>query len=350
MAEQYDDNVVVLLGPEDFDRWCSCNYMRWFFEWCSRCFFRCLGYCNINNNFNNFNNPFASLRRCAYACFFNPMNNNSTILCTYLQYLIFVPVNVVFLATTLILEVNKWNDLNSDPDSLDSDICFQSFIWNVVDLIWNILVVFITFAFCSIADNDVVAHTIRILKWLSLNVVITMIKSAVYVILYSTNVFQHCDLSRGLLHLMIFNLILSTLTFSAFMKKIINYIYLRRQHHDLSPVFDIEVALISIPPNPLFISEQRKQNIRQNLIVNASWNSSNGDGSELKNLNETSQNPICSICIQPLEVTSPNYQVRNCGHFFDRDCLDRWIELGKLTCPNCRGPLSTTISDLDDVV
>ncbi len=41
----------------------------------------------------------------------------------------------------------------------------------------------------------------------------------------------------------------------------------------------------------------------------------------------------CSIC---LEKIKGKYSKTGCNHFFHKNCLDNWINIGKHTCPNCR--------------
>ena len=44
----------------------------------------------------------------------------------------------------------------------------------------------------------------------------------------------------------------------------------------------------------------------------------------------------CSICLNSIET---NITKTKCGHFFHKDCLEKWLETGN-TCPECRTVLS----------
>jgi len=43
----------------------------------------------------------------------------------------------------------------------------------------------------------------------------------------------------------------------------------------------------------------------------------------------------CSICLNEVRETRSNKSTR-CGHLFHGDCLKKWQESGKNTCPMCR--------------
>ena len=43
----------------------------------------------------------------------------------------------------------------------------------------------------------------------------------------------------------------------------------------------------------------------------------------------------CSICLNEVKATRSNPSLR-CGHTFHSDCLQRWKDQGKNTCPTCR--------------
>lgn len=43
----------------------------------------------------------------------------------------------------------------------------------------------------------------------------------------------------------------------------------------------------------------------------------------------------CSICLTEVRSTRSNTRLR-CGHIFHTECLDKWKERGKNTCPTCR--------------
>lgn len=44
---------------------------------------------------------------------------------------------------------------------------------------------------------------------------------------------------------------------------------------------------------------------------------------------------VCSICLNEVRVTRSNPPIR-CGHVFHSECIEKWKEQGKNTCPECR--------------
>ncbi|XP_040377152.1 putative RING-H2 finger protein ATL50 [Oryza brachyantha] len=47
----------------------------------------------------------------------------------------------------------------------------------------------------------------------------------------------------------------------------------------------------------------------------------------------------CIVCLETLEATDVVRRLGNCAHAFHRGCIDKWIDLGRLTCPLCRASL-----------
>ena len=54
-----------------------------------------------------------------------------------------------------------------------------------------------------------------------------------------------------------------------------------------------------------------------------------------KTYNNTLMSSPCSICLTEVRSTRSNTRLR-CGHIFHTECLDKWKEKGKNTCPTCR--------------
>jgi len=54
-----------------------------------------------------------------------------------------------------------------------------------------------------------------------------------------------------------------------------------------------------------------------------------------KTYNNTLMSSPCSICLTEVRSTRSNTRLR-CGHIFHTECLDKWKERGKNTCPTCR--------------
>uniref|UniRef100_A0A0D9W8J4 RING-type domain-containing protein n=1 Tax=Leersia perrieri TaxID=77586 RepID=A0A0D9W8J4_9ORYZ len=47
----------------------------------------------------------------------------------------------------------------------------------------------------------------------------------------------------------------------------------------------------------------------------------------------------CRVCLERLEATDEVRRLGNCTHAFHTGCIDRWIDLGEVTCPLCRSHL-----------
>lgn len=47
----------------------------------------------------------------------------------------------------------------------------------------------------------------------------------------------------------------------------------------------------------------------------------------------------CIVCLETLEAADQVRRLGNCAHAFHRACIDRWIDLGRATCPLCRSDL-----------
>ncbi|KAI3991507.1 hypothetical protein MKX01_006809 [Papaver californicum] len=54
----------------------------------------------------------------------------------------------------------------------------------------------------------------------------------------------------------------------------------------------------------------------------------------------------CTVCLNRFQ---PDSEVNHlsCGHFFHKDCLEKWLDYWNITCPLCRTPL---LSDEDQSV
>ncbi|CAN6246562.1 unnamed protein product [Urochloa humidicola] len=47
----------------------------------------------------------------------------------------------------------------------------------------------------------------------------------------------------------------------------------------------------------------------------------------------------CIVCLETLDAADEVRRLGNCAHAFHRCCIDRWIDLGRGTCPLCRADL-----------
>ena len=44
----------------------------------------------------------------------------------------------------------------------------------------------------------------------------------------------------------------------------------------------------------------------------------------------------CSVCLNFVERSHEIRELCNCYHVFHKECLDRWVDEGQVTCPLCR--------------
>lgn len=52
-----------------------------------------------------------------------------------------------------------------------------------------------------------------------------------------------------------------------------------------------------------------------------------------------SEDTVCYICLEYIEGSHEVREQSNCDHVFHRECLDTWVNQGRLTCPLCRAML-----------
>ncbi|TYH55138.1 hypothetical protein ES332_D09G217100v1 [Gossypium tomentosum] len=48
---------------------------------------------------------------------------------------------------------------------------------------------------------------------------------------------------------------------------------------------------------------------------------------------------VCSVCLEAMEKRDEMRELCKCSHVFHRECIDRWVKEGRLTCPLCRSAL-----------
>ncbi|KAA8526067.1 hypothetical protein F0562_007833 [Nyssa sinensis] len=54
---------------------------------------------------------------------------------------------------------------------------------------------------------------------------------------------------------------------------------------------------------------------------------------------EEDENKACAVCLDSIEGSHEIRELCNCSHVFHRDCLDTWVDEGRVTCPFCRSML-----------
>ncbi|KAJ6810975.1 E3 ubiquitin-protein ligase RHA1B-like [Iris pallida] len=51
---------------------------------------------------------------------------------------------------------------------------------------------------------------------------------------------------------------------------------------------------------------------------------------------EEEEESTCSVCLCRLEERDVVRELGNCRHAFHKQCIDAWVDMGKITCPLCR--------------
>ncbi|XVF10277.1 hypothetical protein REPUB_Repub07fG0168800 [Reevesia pubescens] len=47
----------------------------------------------------------------------------------------------------------------------------------------------------------------------------------------------------------------------------------------------------------------------------------------------------CTVCLNCIEKLDEIRELSNCSHVFHRECLDKWVDKDRVTCPLCRSTL-----------
>lgn len=47
----------------------------------------------------------------------------------------------------------------------------------------------------------------------------------------------------------------------------------------------------------------------------------------------------CTVCLALVNASDEVRELSNCSHIFHRECLDGWVDQGRITCPLCRSKL-----------
>nr|XP_010934015.1 E3 ubiquitin-protein ligase RHA1B [Elaeis guineensis] len=47
----------------------------------------------------------------------------------------------------------------------------------------------------------------------------------------------------------------------------------------------------------------------------------------------------CVVCLENLAAGDEVRELGNCRHAFHKGCIDRWVDVGQVTCPLCRAQL-----------
>ncbi|XP_044463263.1 brassinosteroid-responsive RING protein 1-like [Mangifera indica] len=80
---------------------------------------------------------------------------------------------------------------------------------------------------------------------------------------------------------------------------------------------------------PSFTSETIKENLVLASFGDVQWR-----------VPEVSE--MCAVCLSHIDENDLVRELRNCCHYFHKDCIDKWVDYnGQKTCPLCRAPLLT---------
>lgn len=53
---------------------------------------------------------------------------------------------------------------------------------------------------------------------------------------------------------------------------------------------------------------------------------------------------VCSICLVELDNDDAVSQIQKCKHVFHMNCIEKWMERGRFTCPLCRSVLFNNVT------
>ncbi|KAE8658589.1 Subtilase family protein, putative isoform 1 [Hibiscus syriacus] len=48
---------------------------------------------------------------------------------------------------------------------------------------------------------------------------------------------------------------------------------------------------------------------------------------------------VCRVCLESMERSDEMRELCMCSHVFHKDCIDSWVNEGRVTCPLCRSTL-----------
>ncbi|XP_072974143.1 brassinosteroid-responsive RING protein 1-like [Typha angustifolia] len=54
---------------------------------------------------------------------------------------------------------------------------------------------------------------------------------------------------------------------------------------------------------------------------------------------EEKEEDVCAVCLGLLQARDEVRELGNCLHAFHKGCVDKWVDMGQVTCPLCRALL-----------
>ncbi|KAG8385766.1 hypothetical protein BUALT_Bualt03G0079400 [Buddleja alternifolia] len=61
-------------------------------------------------------------------------------------------------------------------------------------------------------------------------------------------------------------------------------------------------------------------------------------------INNEEEKETCSICLMEFENEDLVNKLRNCGHVFHMECMEKWLHRCQFTCPLCRSLVLSHVS------
>lgn len=81
----------------------------------------------------------------------------------------------------------------------------------------------------------------------------------------------------------------------------------------------------------IYIEEEKTSTVKNHLIKNYCDCKINHENFLSDNINDMNEN--CGVCLEKLHM---KFNKTTCNHFFHKDCILKWMKIGKNSCPICR--------------
>jgi hypothetical protein len=101
----------------------------------------------------------------------------------------------------------------------------------------------------------------------------------------------------------------------------------------------------------IYTEEEKTSSVKNHLIKNYCDCKINhdfllNDIKDIKDIKDINEN--CGVCLEKLDVSNLSKKT-NCSHFFHKDCILKWLKIGKNSCPICRKNLYTCKKCIDGI-
>lgn len=102
--------------------------------------------------------------------------------------------------------------------------------------------------------------------------------------------------------------------------------------HDILVMDGLSPSLVPVPTHILTsLIKNRSPVLQYGLYLER-----NGGGIDRR---ECKSRNMCAVCLGRISKRDEIRELCNCSHVFHRECLDRWVDEKKVTCPLCRAAL-----------